>query len=206
MFKKLLLITGMCFLSINILYPQSQPGKYGFNISSGYGFKEKKPVVYFDLNYKAGKDFCLGIKAGCYAYDESVDEVVTRRIADIYPELYPGTYMTFLYFKKQSPTYVTAISGEYRVVSSFAVNLSLGVRYYMDKYYELDNFMFSKSYKNQSPPEVKITPNDNLYFDHKKDILRGYISAGFNFKFKTYSIGAYADNIISAGINLGKEF
>jgi hypothetical protein len=67
--------------------------------------------------------------------------------------------------------------------------------------------MFKKSYMGQPPPEIKLTKRDNdpnLW--RKKDILRGYISAGLDYNINSFLIGIYADNIFSAGINLGKEF
>lgn len=203
---KLVLLAGLCVLLINVLQAQPSRNKYSFSVSSGYAFEEKKPVVYFNLNYHPIKDFFVGLKAGCYAYDESVDEVVTRLVADMFSSLQPGTYIFFPHFKKQTSTYITALNSGYRVNDKFTVNFSLGVKYYRDFFYEADFVKFTKSYQGQVPPNVTITPDSYVYMEKKKDILKGYISAGLDYKIKSYSFGIFADNIFSAGINIGKEF
>jgi hypothetical protein len=207
MTKYRLILSGLIMLTAGILLSQPNQNKYSFSISSGYGFSEKKPVVYFNLNYFPSKEFYAGIRAGCYTYSESIDEAATRVIGDFFKEEMPGNYSVYPYFAKQNPTYVAALNGGYKAGSRLTLNFSLGVRYYQDYYFTASNIMFKKSYMGQPPPEIKLTKRDNdpnLW--RKKDILRGYISAGLDYNINSFLIGIYADNIFSAGINLGKEF
>ena len=200
------LLTGLLFLSSSFLFSQSFQNKYSFGISSGYGFEEKKPVVYFNLNYYPVKEFYVGIKAGCYTYNESIDEAASRVIANYFPQLPVGTFEAYLRFKKQNPTYVAALNGGYILNDRIKLNLSLGVKYYSDCFYSASYIRYTKSYMGQNPPEIKITHANDPHMLYKKDILHGYISAGLDYKINSYSIGIFADNIFSAGINLGKEF
>ena len=203
-----LILTGLIVFTASVLLSQPLQNRYSFNISSGYGFSEKKPVVYFNLNYYPANEFFFGIKAGCYTYSEGLDEAASRVIGDIFNEVSPGIYsINPVSIAKQNPTYVAALNGGYKAGSNIVLNFSLGVKYYQDYFFSADYITFTKSYMGQPPPEIKLTLKDNdHYLFRKKDILRGYVSAGIDYRINSFLIGVYADNIISAGINIGKEF
>ncbi|MDD5362048.1 MAG: hypothetical protein PHN88_07940 [Ignavibacteria bacterium] len=202
----------ICILFLSLLlyslsYGQIASPKFQLSNSAGFGFKESRPAFYVGVSTEISKDFFLGIKGGIYGYDENRLDRIYDEINKVYSGLSAGTYIFgFSGFPVQHSTYVAALYGTYNLSNKLSLDASFGVKYYRDfRYYNFDVF-FSKPSGSTVLNKSDLTIDDTYMSLLKKDILRPYYSLGVNYRIKSYSIGIFADNIISLGLNLGKEF
>lgn len=199
----------LIFILCSVSYGQAFNPKIQFSNSFGIGIKESKPVFTAGLSFEAVDNFQLGIKAGIYSYEETLSQVVFNDINYSYAYLKPGVYAEEFFgswLDVTKPTYIAAITGAYNISVRFSFNASLGIKYYQSCVYDYVRVEFSKPSMNHSLTKSDITIYTNDVRLLKRDVLRPYISAGLNYRIKSFSAGIYADNIISIGLNFGKDF
>jgi hypothetical protein len=203
---------SICLVFLSLLfytlsYGQITNPKFQFSNSAGFGFKESKPVFYIGLSTEISKDLFLGIKGGIYGYEENQLDRIYDEISKEYSGLSVGTYIFgFSGLPVQHPTYIAALYGTYNLVEKLSVDFSLGVKYYRDFRYYNFNVLFAKPSGSSVLNKSDLTIDNTNMSLLKKDILRPYYALGVNYRIKSYSIGIFADNIVSLGFNLGKEF
>ena len=191
--------------------------EYGFNIheyritydwfishSIGFAPDESMPAFFVNVATKVSTRLYLGLRAGIYTYENSLDSVVNDTIRAHAPYL-AGNYIFKTDFVTQGPSYITAIFGSYSISKNFYLQGSAGLRFYSEDTWS-GEFGFSSPANNYYPPPVLVTPNLNFSITSSETKLKPYFSLGADYKSGRFLVGVYGDNLFSFGINLGIGF
>jgi len=206
MTKRILIFLILFLLSCGLINSQSKNKNLELGFTTGLDFEKKKPVVVINFGADFFEKFTFGIKMGARVYEDDLNELLYNEILKIYPNLNVGYYSIDAELIKQTTNYITALYSTYKINSSFGIIGAMGVRFYQDKKYNINDFQFDK-YGMTAPLQInKILYTNEPTLLSKKNILKGYFSIGINYNYKSYLFGITADNIYSIGINLGKEF
>jgi len=205
MSRKIIFTFLIVFIPFSFSFPQTNKIDFLFSNSIGYDFDKSTPTFYVNLSTEIDKGVFVGLRAGVYALDENIDDMIYDAIYPGYQSLPAGYYYRFIRFSKQTPAYIAGLYGTYSFHDKLSVNFSVGAKYYHDKIYTADVY-FSKPTLNYPLQPIKIPINSNVSLDETKNIIKAYYSLGVDYHLSSFRLGVFADNIFSLGINIGKEF
>jgi len=139
-------------------------------------------------------------------YEDDLNDLLFKQINEIYPLLYQGFYTRDAILTKQTPAYITALYSAYSFIENFEFNAAVGVKFYKNQTFSINDYHFSKPYMNSIPDLDKINFTNEPKMLNSKNIIKGYFSIGINYNLKSFLVGFNADNLYSIGLNFGKEF
>src|SRR4030095_2106157 len=153
-------------------------------------------------------NFGVGIKGGIYNFSENTaGKIIDTFIAPIYPSLNVGRYQISIEkMTVQGTTYAGAIGGVYKIPSAnILLRADIGIKLYKENNYSL-TVQFDKPTQNQSVPKRKEVYLGDLKPYEVNTVIKPYFSAGIDYTLGLINFGVYADNIYSAGLNIGVSF
>lgn len=174
---------------------------YIFSNSIGLNFEKSKPTLYLNILRRLNDKFFIGIRGGIYNSKENIDSMIYKLFDTKYIINNPGFYETRVSnFPIKSSVWVLGIQSLYMITKNFSGTFTLGIKNTPVKHYkEVRAFI-----ENPDHSISFFYSLGDIY--EKKNIAKLYYSAGFDYYYKSFQIGVFADNIFSAGINAGITF
>jgi hypothetical protein len=207
--KLIVIFTAVLWNCIYSQIPDDLFSRHKYNIthSIGAGFKEHELTFYLSVSRLVSKDFSFGLKGGIYDYSENtVDKIIDTFIAPMYSQLNPGHYTIQIdKMTVQGNTYIGSFYCGYRGLSDIIISAGVGFKYYMQSNYSL-SLEFDKAKANSPAPKPSDLYTDELEPYEVNRFFKPYFSLGFDYALGLINLGVYADNIYSAGINIGVSF
>jgi len=174
---------------------------YIFSNSVGLNFEKSKPTLYLNILSRLNDKFFIGIRGGIYNSKENIDSIMYKLFVKEHMIINPGFYEARASnVPVEGNVWVLGIQSLYKITKNVSGTFTLGVKNTPVKYYkEVRAFIEN--------PDHSISFSYSLGDSYeKKNIAKLYYSAGFDYYFKSFQIGVFADNIFSAGINTGITF
>lgn len=181
---------------------------FNWNISHSIGFapEESQPTFFVSVSTLISKDLSLGLRGGLYTFQSPLDSAVNDTIRARGPYnagnyTFTGDYIT------QGPSYIGALYGAYQIGKNISINGSAGIRMYSEDTWN-GKVSFGISSNNSYPPRgtIYLSSNNNFTIQNSESVMKPYFSLGADYKFGSFLIGIYGDNIISIGANIGIGF
>jgi len=186
----------------NNIYP-----RYNITQSIGAGFKEHELAFYLSVSRSVNKNFYLGIKGGVYNFSENtVNKIIDTFITPIYPQLNIGRYEIYINnLTIQGTTYVGSFYAGFSGYKNYLLYASVGIKIHKESDYSL-RVLFDKYTQNEPVPKPEYLYFNDLKPTETRTVIKPYFSIGADYCLGFINLGIYADNIYSAGLNIGVSF